>query len=59
MSALDPLPDPYDSPDSPGDHAPDSVATPEGDNETAPDAAPEPVSPGLQHPAGYGHHEHE
>jgi hypothetical protein len=49
MSALDPAPDPYDSPDSPEDREPDTVATPEGDNETAPDSPPSPVSPGLQH----------
>jgi hypothetical protein len=37
-SNLDPVPDRFDSPDSPEDHEPDTVSTPEGDEEGDTDA---------------------
>jgi hypothetical protein len=45
---LDPVPDPFDSPDSPEDNEPDTVATPEGDAEDAPDAPLKPAPKGMQ-----------
>jgi hypothetical protein len=47
-SKLDPVPDPFDSPDSPEDSEPDTVATPEGDAEEAPDAPLKPAPEGMQ-----------
>jgi hypothetical protein len=49
-SNLDPLPDPFDSLDSPEDHEPETVATPEGDGEGDPDAPLTPLPEGLQRP---------
>jgi hypothetical protein len=45
---LDPVPDPFDSPDLPEDLEPDTVATPEGDGEDPPDAPLKPTPEGMQ-----------
>jgi hypothetical protein len=47
-SNLDPLPDPFDSLDSPEDDEPDTLATPEGDGEGPPDAPLKPAPEGMQ-----------
>jgi hypothetical protein len=43
---LDPVRDPYDSPDSPEDNEPDTVGTPEGDNEESGDTPLRPAPDG-------------
>ena len=45
---LDPVPDPFDSPDTPQDQEPDTVGTPEGDNEYGFDQPLRPAPEGLQ-----------
>jgi hypothetical protein len=47
---LDPVRDPYDSPDSPEDNEPDTVGTPEGDNEESGDTPLRPAPDGEQVP---------
>jgi hypothetical protein len=43
-SNLDPVPDRFDSPDSPEDNEPETVSTPEGDGEGEWDAPLKPAS---------------